>query len=310
MKNYVSLIILSLIFLLTIGCSKKNTPAVILVPGYGSKSILWEESGVIEKLVVEGYKYGGRVQSRDFIGKMKISPEFKQGDIYNFVFSDSIQTIEMLTNELSCVVRGLKKKTYNDRFIIVAYSMGGIISRNYLVNNIDKNHTVSLITISSPHLGSYLANVLYATTLIAGGSESVAAKSIIEMFGIHSAISLKTLKDLVSSGEDSFLYQLNSKPHPDNINYVSVIAHDIDDPESMSFRKILDRILWENQNSKGDTVVSAESQNMANIQYFTDNKFRLKHKEEHINASHLNACSQKDELSKIILNELNRFKVE
>ncbi len=307
MRRFVSFLIISSFVLLIASCSKKENPAVLLIPGYGSKALMWEESGIIEKLVANGYKYGGSVKALDFNIKQDFTQEFKKGDIYNLVFSDSTQTVENLSNELAIVIKGLREKTNNDNFLIVAYSMGGLIARNYLVNNFNDNYVETLITLATPHLGSYLANILYASTLVVGGSDTKAAQAIIDVFGIHSEISINTLKDLVASGKDSFLHNLNMQPHPENINYVSIIAHDVKDSEEESVWDNFINIFKKDTKETGDSIISAESQNMANIDFFEKNKFKLKHKAKHINASHLKVFNRNEEISQIIIEELERF---
>jgi len=121
-------------------------------------------------------------------------------------YRESIQYQSQFLNEAL-------KKIQGD-IIIIAHSAGGIVSRNVIVRGNNKN-IKSLITVSTPHLGSDLAT--YGSILNDKMPFGNMFSRVMLPNEASASIPISQLKN-----RSTFLKSLNSQKHP-NLCYVSII---------------------------------------------------------------------------------------
>lgn len=242
---------------------------VILIGGLMSSPQTWsggEDGGFAAYLVQQGnFVYGGTLA---FDAKKQLK-HVQQGkgkvDFFMTGFYDSTRQIDSLTVELEQFIKYVLNYTNAPRVTLMAHSMGGVVARNYLVQNPTDHRVESLVTVASPHGGSYLANVLYGAGLLLGDEKEDLFKALEGASGLN--WSSLAVSDLIDSGEESYLTKLNRKPHPRDVNYFSVVASArLLAILGQVVEKYFDQVIPGNTN--GDWVVSLENQNMDNIEAF------------------------------------------
>ena len=111
------------------GCSIREIKPgpLLLIPGYGSKKNLWQESGVIDHMRKNNMKYGGHLSINKSDVMIKNPNTFRDADFFSISFTDSISSIELLAKELELLILKLKKSKRTGNFTLMAYSMGGVV---------------------------------------------------------------------------------------------------------------------------------------------------------------------------------------
>ena len=143
---------------------------VIFVHGYSGSGKSWEEA---RKMLQERqFVFGGHFDLRGaWIGsnKQKILEQkayktltgFKTGDFYTISFTDNDElTFYEQGKELKLVIDAVKAINKADKVILVGHSMGGLAARAYVqYPDLYENDVHALVTMATPHLGSFLGNV-------------------------------------------------------------------------------------------------------------------------------------------------------
>lgn len=121
-----------------------DKPVVVFVPGLGQVAqSFWNENS----MYVNAYSSGFRTA---FVSFRK--PDGKAQDMWN--------NGKMLARELTDIC-----SYYNvPRIMIIAHSKGGVDSQTAAVYYGASNNIISIITLSTPHWGSQLADIAYSTT--------------------------------------------------------------------------------------------------------------------------------------------------
>ena len=197
-----------------------------------------------------------------------------KADFFVTGFYDSTTFIDSLTVELGLFIDYVLDYTNATSVTLVGHSMGGIISRNYVVNNPEKNNVETVINIASPNGGSYLANVFYGAHLFAGDRQEDLKdleRQIMATLGLH--FDFLAVSDLIDSGPESFITRLNRREHPKHINYFSILANE---PILAGIGSLLLSFGLDLPGSEnGDWVVSLENQNLENVDYLKTNRPRV-----------------------------------
>ena len=267
-----SAIILVVLFFV-VSCTNKELHTnienpIILVSGYGSKVTVWENTGFVDFLQEQGLVYGGKLA----VGENKLNTNISEKEIvgnidfFSLAYSDSTSRVEDLSFELEKIIEFVKKYTNAEKVMLLGYSMGGVVCRNYLVEN-RRNHNVeSLITISSPHKGSFLANIATSTSgYIAEKAASIYLGLITRELEL--SIDGEALNNLLVEEDENFISKLNNSQHPLDINYISIIGINKLANTMNPFLSKLGLSIYD-----GDLVCSSESQNMSNIAWFVENR--------------------------------------
>ncbi len=240
MKNYLR----SILTVLVISLSQlTHADVMVLVHGYLGDANSWEKTGINDVLDVNGWKRAGF-----FVG----SPGGPQLFVKDYGKAKNIVYVANLPSEapviaqagiLNQILAHVHQRHPGERIILAGHSAGGLVARATLILYPDPD-IKALITIASPHLGTYRADQALTITRnhgpfnlvkrFVGGDDYVALK--------HSRA---LMRDLLPLHPGSFLDWLNKQPHPD-IQYISVIRTNM---AGMS----------------GDSLVPGYSQDMNNV---------------------------------------------
>ncbi len=130
------------------------------VHGFGGNGNVWSD----DYKVVQFFKnmelnYGGILRF-DSSGRKVISDSKHRGyDFFAVSFSNNLDSVKDQAKELEKAVTYVRRKTGSSEVVLVAFSMGGLTSRQYLVTHPENHHVKKLVTIGTPHKGSPLSLV-------------------------------------------------------------------------------------------------------------------------------------------------------
>ena len=232
-----------LYLLLALVAPAVHAEVVVLVHGYLSGAGDWDESGVSTVLQQHGWQRAGVFSTGP--GGVGFVPAAGRQAANTFYAVDLPSEAPILVQvyQLHEALDAITRDHPREPLVLVGHSAGGIVARTALVRG-DTRNVKALITIASPHLGTWRAEQALDATDI-----PFPFSLVTDFFGgelYDTARRSRSLYvDLVPSQPGSLLYWLNSQPHPD-IRYVSIVhAGGADGP--------------------GDYVVPAYSQDMNNV---------------------------------------------
>jgi len=236
LKTFIALLLLSL-------SQFAQADVMVLVHGYLGDINSWEKAGINDTLDANGWKRAGF-----YLGSAQGPRLFTKdyGKAKNIVFVASLPSEAPVTAQadiLNLILNDIRQRHPDEAIVLVGHSAGGVVARAALVLYPQANIR-ALITIASPHLGTYRANQALTITnnhgpfnfvkRFVGGNDYVALE--------HSRA---LMHDLQPIQPGNFLDWLNSQPHPD-IAYVSIIRTQ---PNGLA----------------GDSLVPGYSQDMNNV---------------------------------------------
>jgi len=193
---------------------------VVQIHGYLGTPESWENSGINQHLVNQGWLRGGVIfASQNGIMLTKTAKQPEKNIIYA-VSLPSKAPLMVQANLLHNMLGDLQKRHPDEKITLLSHSAGGVVARLMLVRhgagNIDK-----LITIASPHLGTGLASYALSETSSSGPFGFVKSFFGGETYDIAKS-STGLLVDLVPQRPGTLLFWLNHQPHPP-IEYVSIV---------------------------------------------------------------------------------------
>jgi len=214
---------------------------LVLVHGYLGAANSWDYTGVTAALQQDGWSRAGVYIAGP--GGVRLIPAAGGKPARKFYAVDLPSEAPVLVQVylLNDILASVAARHAGEPVVLVGHSVGGVVARAALVRG---NHPQvrTLITIASPHLGTWRAEQALDVTDI-----PFPFSLITDFFGgeiYDTAMRSRSLYvDLVRPQPGSLLYWLNAQPHPD-IRYISVVRAD-DGP--------------------GDYVVPAISQDMNNV---------------------------------------------
>ncbi|MFH1562083.1 MAG: hypothetical protein ABIF11_01500 [Nitrospirota bacterium] len=182
------------------------------------------------KLYLEAFDYGGEDYSQSFKSVSSYQPTLK----------------EIIEGTRTGILKSYYGDNYNsdtNKLILVGYSEGGLIAREYVQNNPDQaKHVKRLITIGTPHYGSNvtagLASLLMKDPSLSPGTKPNWFGVIMCLISKDAGRNVKAiargdvgLRDMLPNSK--YLKQLNSLPVPPNIEYICLVGNtwDISSPD-------------------------------------------------------------------------------
>ncbi|MCK5149889.1 hypothetical protein KAJ87_03100 [Candidatus Pacearchaeota archaeon] len=195
---------------------------IIFVHGHSQKEVKGYSPTELEefqdKLLEENYEDKGMVLPGDYPpllsegvwSKKKISVIMtyyadKYDSLGGIIGDADNQHIDVYSQRLGDVVKVVRHNTGKNKVIIIAHSMGGLVSRNYIKNHGGLNSVDKLVTIGTPNHGTYGYIGSLCGTIIAGRNPTPECEDM-------------------KSGSD-FLINLNNEDEtPGNIGYLTIIA--------------------------------------------------------------------------------------
>ncbi len=270
-----------------LSASMKVPYPIILLHGLGQKADVWHGPATEYFRRDLGLTYGGELAADRSGNVRRVIAGSGQADFFTVAFSNPVDSVNAWRDELEACINEVRRSTGADRVILVGYSMGGLAARAYLCKRLTDHHVKRLITIGTPHLGSAMAKIWDVTTSLAecarDGGILTRKPCELALSAVRSAQddvpfdswAIRDLRRPEDGGQ--FLRRLGKLAHPLDVEYISVIGKVDLVNNTLSkgtvqelVRKALSVIggTVDDIFDTGDGVVSARSQNMANIEWF------------------------------------------
>ncbi len=229
---------------------------IIFIHGLNSSALAWAEPGSsLKDFLVNngGWTFGGS-PTYDANAK-QVTGILGSGDFYTLNFSDNPYFgFDVNGGELSAIIQAvLSANPGMAKVILVAHSMGGLSAREYMQGLSTNSETLQgipyrgdvykLITVGTPHQGSYLAEICLQNSTLCESLGYDPSNAIISEL-LPGSASLNTLNDL------------QAHPLPSTVSYFSILGTGAKDTISSLFPPAL---------SDGDLVVTAVSQDLSKV---------------------------------------------
>ena len=281
---------------------------IILVHGLGGDYKSWQRCEIIDYLQNNiGLRYGGILKAnRERV--LVDSTDDNGHDFYAISLEPNNNSIDSLALALDNCIQSILEKTNANKVILIGFSLGGVTSRAYLVEQLKagkKPPVRKLITISSPHLGTKFAHFcplkVRVDSLLEYMTEnatfninidedtkinldlSFLAKPINEKISnliekieenLNFTLDSPALCELMppdSAYGGNYLYHLNNSkmPSPDDIDYISIISEISDVDNKNMVQRLIKAII---QLSSGNYVLD---ENLGELLEFLSNLIRF-----------------------------------
>jgi triacylglycerol lipase len=193
---------------------------LMLIHGYLSGAESWDASGVTTVLERAGWKRAGVFTAGPSGVQLLPAPDQAAGRKVYVVDLPSEAPILFQTYELRQILQRVADSHPGESIVLVGHSAGGVVARAALVRGGAKD-VKALITIASPHLGTYRAEQALDATDI-----PFPFSMVTDFFGGETYETAKRSRglfvDLVRPRPGSFLFWLNNQKHPD-LQYFSIV---------------------------------------------------------------------------------------
>jgi pimeloyl-ACP methyl ester carboxylesterase len=302
---------------------------IILLHGLGQKADVWQGSASNYFGDALGLSFGGtlRVEDGRIAGTLRGNAD---ADYYVMSFRSPYDSINAWRDELELAIDHVRRHTGADRVILIGYSMGGLAARAYLTKRFTNHHVKRLITVGTPHLGSPFAKVwTWKSTMQECAAQTnpvlslpcKAALSAIQGTEGDVPYDAPAVRDLRRPEDGgAYLRALGKYAHPMDVEYVSVIG-ELDmfaEARKLSegwVQEVLRKALAVTGGGlpelfePGDGVVSARSQDIMNIEYFSvDPSRRRAARMVQVRSVHLDHLRSSVEIQRTSLDEKPEFK--
>jgi len=246
--------ILACLMLVGVGfASVLRADALVLIHGYLSGAQSWDASGITAILDRAGWHRAG-VFAAGPSGIQLVPAQVRASSHKVFVVDlPSEAPILVQTYQLRQILQLINKSYPGESIVLVGHSAGGVVARAALVRGGAKD-VKALITIASPHLGTYRAEQALDATDI-----PFPFSMVTDFFGGETYDVAKRSRglfvDLVRPRPGSFLFWLNNQQHPD-LQYFSIVRGEV-------------AVL------SGDYIVPGYSQDMNNVPALSGKSTRI-----------------------------------
>jgi len=140
--------------------AQENRPiAVLLIHGLGGKHTTWEEicGQKINKTVYVGNYYEKKIDSGFLLDTLEVLDSTNRILFFTLDFFDNQNwSFKKQGEKVKNVIEKIQQDFNPQGIILVGHSMGGLAARRYIMDY-GANGILGLITITTPHLGSFLA---------------------------------------------------------------------------------------------------------------------------------------------------------
>lgn len=233
------ILISSLIYLFFVYISSAHADKLVFVQGYLGHGSNWSDAGIIAQLENKDWRDGGHYFFSQGDAILKKPDQFTLArNLYFTIDLPTEASFQFQSVILNTYLQHLRQAYPEEKLILVGHSAGGVLSRYVMVKN-PQLHVDTLITISSPHLGSDLAELakIIGNSPLALFTPLIGAQTLNRSQGLYD--------DLLPEKRGRFLYWLNRQKHP-QAKYISIVRN----PDAVD---------------GGDLVVPAYSHDMRNI---------------------------------------------
>lgn len=197
---------------------------LVLVHGYLGSANSWAEPGILEILDARGHQLAGIYSPSAQGVHLAITGAQPDRPVYT-VNLPSIAPIAFQADWLMAFLRDIQTRHPESEIILAGHSAGGVVARFLLVRDRPARIT-RLITIATPHLGTWRAAQALDTVTHDGVFGPIhrwaARRSTGRWLYDTLRASRGVLFDLTPPRPGNLLFWLNQQPHPE-IRYTSVI---------------------------------------------------------------------------------------
>ena len=268
------------------------------------------------------------------VGKWMPSSNLEAADFYKLRFtSGDTLTFDQQGGEVKFAVDKISKINKGKKVILVGFSMGGLAARAYLQNNPTDSKASALVTICTPHVGSYLAYLPNEKLTISEWASTFKDKPLVAilepLFLKYASVVSKNksvIKHLAPCADSLKILNNNLYKMPTNIPYVNVVSQ-VPNQEVLDFKlELINKYLLNYQIckqaaspgllAKGDGVVPTISQlfsyaiintNAQNTSWYEKVKGNITENSE-MQVSHLEGNKQTAVIKKVLQEVLEILK--
>jgi pimeloyl-ACP methyl ester carboxylesterase len=233
--------------------SALRADVLVLIHGYLSGPQSWDASGITTVLEYAGWHRAGVFAAGP--AGIQLIPSQGQPTRHKVYVVDlpSEAPILIQAYQLRQILQAINKVNSGEPIVLVGHSAGGVVARAALVRSGAKD-VKALITIASPHLGTYRAEQALDATDI-----PFPFSMVTDFFGGETYDTARRSRglyvDLVRPRPGSLLFWLNNQKHPD-LQYFSIVR-------------------GETTVMSGDYIVPGYSQDMNNIPALSGRSTRI-----------------------------------
>ncbi len=218
----------------------RNIPyPLVLVHGLGEQPRRWAQ--VEPGLKALGLEPGGVVQASTLYRRPRPPGYDPRGDYFLLRFDDNQGAVLDLVRELRLALAALRRDSGAPAFVLVGFSLGGVVSRAYLTRYTRRHYVRKLVTLGAPHLGTPWARLYDVAAAFktrcrssdnAGALLLAPACAALAVLERHLELRLDSpaLRDLAPPRWDdegrpaNLTARLAVAPHPADVEYVSVVG--------------------------------------------------------------------------------------
>jgi triacylglycerol lipase len=213
-------ILACLIITAVVFASAPRADVLVLIHGYLSGAQSWDASGITTVLERAGWHRAGLFAAGP--SGIQLIPSPGRPGLHKVYVLDLPSEAPVLVQayQLRQILQMINVSCPGESIVLVGHSAGGVVARVALVRGGAKD-VKALITIASPHLGTYRAEQALDATDV-----PFPFSMVTDFFGgetYHTARRSRDLfVDLVRPRPGSLLFWLNSQKHPD-LQYFSIV---------------------------------------------------------------------------------------
>jgi len=254
---------LTVLFLLLVP-GMVRAEVLVLVHGWASTADTWRISGIESVLASKGWKDAGRLPLSTHQAVSKTKLKTKQQKSYYRIHMPAQAPMSAQATVLLHAVKLIQQKHTGEKLHIAAHSAGGLAARLMLLNPATPKIS-KFVTIATPHLGTPRAiqGLDYADSkpFFCPGPGIDFLKTITAGNKYRSVkYSKPAIVDMLPKQYGGFINWINNQPHPGG-QYYSIVKFADGYP--------------------GDEMVSATSQNMANVKAINDKVVTINTRSSH-----------------------------
>lgn len=229
-------------------------PPIILIHGYNHNSNFWDGIHLIDQLATKNHiLIGDFYQDDQFQLCLRDESLLKTNQSACYKLSlpaNGTKDIRESAKLLEMVIKQVTERHQCDKVKLIAFSAGGVVSRDYLSKHLNDHKVESLTTISAPHLGSehaWLAEGFQNIKSLTAKIESdQSGNALVKGTKYYSAKGMKTVTQKIqdwsnNAGVDidsqcarmlarpqtgNYLHSLSSAPHPNDLKYHCIITEE------------------------------------------------------------------------------------
>lgn len=193
------------------GASSDYFYPMLFIHGLGDNPLTWDN--LIYELIDEGYDFGGSYyNSWSWLSR---------GELYTVDLGDTANvTFDELGRKVADAVEEIRDVTGSRKVVLVGHSLGGLAARAYL--NTNPGDVAALVTIGTPHGGSYLGYAEdYLAEIRADNNKDTGLSFVCNILK-RDVCTGRTSDYLKPDSQE--LRELNSVHPPKDVLYVSVIG--------------------------------------------------------------------------------------